>query len=117
MKTIEFNYEIAKANPERVYYRNGEKPVDVFFPKELFYTNYSIISIFKNNIRSHTIDGLNWADGRASGYDLVLKAETKIIKCKCWVYYDKLTDKVYLSDNALNYELLGVTEKEYEVEL
>lgn len=77
MKLKEFNLEEALAKPEKVVYRNGQKPKEWHW-FEHSGDNYPIITIEQNgDMDTHTIDGSYDIDGLNKEYDLMLLPEVK----------------------------------------
>lgn len=69
---LPFNLEEALKSPERVVYRDGEKPLEWYHLKGSQEAGRKIVSVTpRGNPRSHFIDGC-WNVGRPDKYDLFL---------------------------------------------
>ena len=69
---LPFNLEEALKNPERVVYRNGEKPLEWHWFDKAF-SNFSVYSIKQNGmIEDHLIDGSVIDKVCPNEYDLLL---------------------------------------------
>lgn len=93
MKTKQFNYEEAKANPELVVYRNGEKPLQVSFMD--ISSIYKVVTVDgEGDILTHTENG-NYLNGdEEDSLDLLLIDTTpKSSEPEMWV-------NVYDDDNG-----------------
>jgi hypothetical protein len=80
MRTVKFNLKAALKNPDRVVYRNGEKPKEWHFFSTAKKDPEPISSVSEGGIRSHNIDGYYFDKEEPYGYDLLLLSEPKVKK-------------------------------------
>jgi hypothetical protein len=74
MRTVKFNLKAALANPERVVYRNGEKPKEWHWFKTAEQQDIPITSVEQTGFKNeHTKTGCYmYDDGAKHPYDLLL---------------------------------------------
>lgn len=105
---LPFNLEEALKNPERVVYRNGEKPLEWHLFEKLA-SKHKLYSITKSGIMGHMVNGLSYDNESKHPYDLLL---LPLPEKRYWVNVHKegdllLIGSIYYTEDLALRQALG----------